>query len=169
MHAVAMPPVKTVMPDGWPFPDGVVTCDTCHLEPSCDGRRSRLKPWLRGGPYVDHLDMCWACHDTADYERDDPHHPGTLRDPKDGSCAACHTSTPEEGATVEESSLRASPDQLCALCHDGPPHLGAESHMGAKHDGPPPEHGMPLGPGGCRWLRRSSIQTRAGLSASVSL
>jgi hypothetical protein len=148
MHAVDMAPEKTRMPAGWPFDGGVVTCATCHAEPSCETTRSRQKPWLRGGPYADPLDACWACHDTGDYERTDPHHPTTVRDAADGSCAACHTAVPEEGAVVADSSLRATPDQLCALCHDGPPHLGAESHMGAKHEGPPPEHGLPLGPGG---------------------
>lgn len=148
MHAVGMAPEKTRQPAGWPFDGGVVVCATCHAEPSCDRARSNRAPWLRGGPYADQLEQCWVCHDTQDYERTDPHHPSTLRDPADGSCAACHTGQPEEGAAVADSSLRADPDQLCALCHDGPPHLGAESHMGAKSKGPAPEHGLPLGPGG---------------------
>ncbi len=130
MHAVGLAPEVTKIPEGWPLEDGLVSCDTCHAEPSCDARRNQEAPWKRGGPYVEDDGMCWACHDRGDYGRSDPHHPEVPREPSDPTCAVCHNVVPKPGASAAESHLRLQDGDLCAFCHKEEHHSGADVHLG---------------------------------------
>ncbi len=132
MHAVGLPPEKSVIPEGWPLEDGVVGCATCHAEPACDANRSKEAPWDRGGPYPDSLQMCWQCHSEDGMDREDPHHPVTVREAADPTCSACHLGMPTKGATADDSLLIQEADKLCDFCHEGLQHSGMASHMGAE-------------------------------------
>jgi hypothetical protein len=132
MHAVGLPPEKSTIPEGWPLEDGVVACATCHAEPACDATRPKEAPWHRGGPYPDELQMCWQCHSEEGMDREDPHHPATVRETADPTCSACHLGMPSKGAAATDSMLIQDPDKLCDFCHEGLQHSGMASHMGAE-------------------------------------
>ncbi len=129
MHVVGLVPSQAPPPATWPLEDGAIACATCHAEPACDASRPQELPYLRDGPYPDPDQMCWACHDSAGFERSDPHHPEVLRAVDDATCAACHTSVPDEGAVFADAKLRAE-DKVCATCHEGTLHQGMDSHLG---------------------------------------
>jgi len=139
MHAVGDALRTTRVPEGWPLEDDVVTCATCHAEPSCDDERSKEPPWNRGGPYPDEKAMCWECHVRTDYQREDPHHPEARKDPNDPSCTVCHDLVPAEGAAPGDSGLRLQDEDLCGFCHEDAQHSGMEAHMGVKVESLDPE------------------------------
>jgi len=58
-HPVNIVPKKTI-PDGFPLYDGRMKCLTCH---EAHGNQKRAYPkLLRGAPYKELRDMCFACH-----------------------------------------------------------------------------------------------------------
>lgn len=135
MHPVSIAPDEVPVPEGWPLEDGLVVCSTCHAEPAHGGGAEDLPaPYHRGGPYAEVIDFCYVCHERLDYEREDPHHPAAARSNDDPSCAACHTTAPEPGASFAESRLRESPEETCGTCHEGSIHQGAAEHVGETVD-----------------------------------
>lgn len=129
MHPVGMRPKEIRVHEGWPLEDGVVTCATCHAEPSCDAKRERGAPFLREGTPERKMDFCYRCHDRMVLERSNPHtipvEPATTND----QCAACHAGQPTKGAAPAEARLRLAPAEACATCHPGPVHTGAAEHL----------------------------------------
>lgn len=141
MHPVGMAPNHVPVPNGWPLEDGKVTCATCHAEPAHatvagGAAYAELQaPWHRGGPYASVTRFCYACHESAGYERTNPHKPGTPGDSRDASCSACHTGAPAPGASLAASRLRAGSDKVCTgTCHDAAVHAGNAEHMGVEVD-----------------------------------
>lgn len=129
MHPVGLKPHDIKVPPEFPLEAGVVTCATCHAEPSCDPKRDTVAPFLRGGNPVRKMDFCYRCHEPTALHRADPHHP-TANAATDPACSACHSGKPEAGAPPPRSRLRLPPAEACVTCHPGPAHAGAVEHMG---------------------------------------
>lgn len=132
MHPVGISPNHVKVADGWPLEEGKLTCATCHAEPAHGGDAAALQaPWHRGGPYPNVTRLCYSCHEAESYTRTSPHRPEVGKDPKDTSCAACHSGAPPEGASPEKARLRAGADKACTgSCHSETLHAGAYEHLG---------------------------------------
>ncbi|MDP2310687.1 MAG: cytochrome c3 family protein [Pseudomonadota bacterium] len=130
MHPVGMEPQAIAIAPGFPLEAGVMTCATCHAEPSCDRAREGIAPFLRGGNPDRKVDFCNRCHEPARLERTDPHHPGEAS-ADDPTCAACHNGAPAPAAPPALARLMLSPADACVTCHPGPVHAGAAEHVGA--------------------------------------
>jgi hypothetical protein len=133
MHPVGMAPDEVKVND-WPLEDGLMTCATCHVEPSHDGLSQAKPPYHRGGPYPRTTDFCYSCHEADAYKRADPHHPTTPRGTDDGSCSACHSGKPETGASPEQSHLRTAASGQCRTCHEDEVHTGVATHVDHRLD-----------------------------------
>lgn len=135
MHPVGIAPRHVPVPQGWPLEQGLVTCATCHVEPSHGGASASLpSPWHRDGPYPSVTRFCYACHEQEAYQRQSPH-TSIGRDPNASSCAACHAGQPVEGAGLAESRLRSGLDKVCTgSCHSEPAHAGVAEHLGVEID-----------------------------------
>jgi hypothetical protein len=96
--------------------DGRAGCTSCHdltLQCLASRRESRYAnpTFLRGGPFRDPSEACYACHERGDYARLDPHRE------RPAACDLCH---PDRPATAR---LHVSdPNSLCTGCHRAAPH-----------------------------------------------
>ncbi|MES2639463.1 MAG: cytochrome c3 family protein [Myxococcota bacterium] len=129
-HPVNVKPRDIVIAPGFPLENGLVTCATCHAEPSCDAGREKLGPFLRGGTPDRKVEFCNRCHAPTTLQRVDPHHPATPTAEGDPTCAACHSGKPEAAALPAVARLRTAPADACVTCHPGPVHAGAAEHVG---------------------------------------
>ena len=118
-HPVNIVPKKTI-PDGFPLYDGRMKCLTCH---EAHGNQKRAYPkLLRGAPYKELRDMCFACHPTDQYTDLDPHQmlnaDGTIRQVNGGPvCLVCHTKVPDHSKPKEQITFKADVAFLCWRCH----------------------------------------------------
>jgi hypothetical protein len=103
----------------FPFPEGKMSCATCHDEVCYLPRDPANKLFLRGGPYSLESEFCFRCHAenkaTALNPHDQFHDVGLL---KVDTCYACHTSVPDvDGGSAEASDLIDEEVFLCQKCH----------------------------------------------------
>jgi hypothetical protein len=116
---------------------GTITCITCHdLPMTCVAERARergLNPrFFRDGPYRDRTELCYRCHDPAQYTRLNPHDQvkadGSLRE---SSCLVCHDSQPDVVSARSigdvDFTVRGDLSALCTGCHPWVPHPGGFS------------------------------------------
>lgn len=134
MHPVSIAPDQVKVPKDWPLEDGLVTCATCHAEPSCEKGRDPEPPYHRGGNVQPITDFCYRCHERANYTRGDPHHAQEIRNNRDGTCSVCHSGVPRKGAAPSQSRLRHAAEKVCHECHRPPVHTFVSGHLGEKVD-----------------------------------
>lgn len=146
MHPVGMRPKDIQVAEGWPLESGIVTCATCHAEPSCDPKRDRTPPFLRGGTPPRKMDFCYRCHASTALTRTSPHLPVASDGAANTTCSACHSGQPQAGAGPTESRLRLAPVDACVTCHPGPVHLGVSEHTGTAIKTPLTENAARLLP-----------------------
>jgi predicted CXXCH cytochrome family protein len=115
---------RTKIMKGWPTAkDGSLTCLTCHRA----GHKAD-KPFtmfLRGGPYTDRNDVCFSCHDKADFKGRNPHQ--DINQLK--GCEFCHAVKPVPGKdTARTVKFLAAIPVLCLRCHEENPHPSGVEH-----------------------------------------
>lgn len=110
--------------------DGKIVCITCHdMAPHCAldvQQRYRNTSFLRGGPYENRGDECFACHNKSGYRQRTPHMHISKGKIKEGACAFCHDSVPQKDSDGQWTDIRYGTDgplsQLCTGCHMIGPH-----------------------------------------------
>lgn len=115
-----------VQPEGWPAPDSLLTCTTCHEfrpDHSLGGPRPAVNPMMlrdyETGPISP---FCAKCHvRTPAHKPFNPHHMLTAQgDPMHRNCLLCHTSTTD---VLQRTVRTGRPDlqddevALCVRCH----------------------------------------------------
>jgi hypothetical protein len=129
-----------VRPEGWPAPDGRLSCITCHdvlLHCHKDPQRPEHNAvFLRDGPWKDRMTFCGTCH-VESAKATGRYNPHVMLDadsqPMREACLLCHRPSP----TLEppyrrrgEPALRKDPITLCIPCHNrhidwfDPGHIG---------------------------------------------
>jgi hypothetical protein len=146
VHPVDLKPsgyLKPRIPAELPLQDGKVTCATCHnIFIQCHDKpleKIFLKEnkFLRGAPYRDRTELCFKCHDIAQYRRYNPHLQLNNKEQIiEVRCLYCHTEVPDEKrANSEDVKLRANPKEICLGCHG----RITENQWHAKHLRKPPD------------------------------
>jgi hypothetical protein len=106
-------------------------CTTCHV-PACRADRANTT-FLRGGPYRNAIDFCFACHQKQAYPKLNPHRQiladGTLN--RTG-CLQCHSAVPDR-ETGEAAGLRSDMVTTCNKCHALTRH--EQDHLGRTISG----------------------------------
>ncbi len=103
----------------FPFPNGVISCSTCHDETCYLPRDAENPAFLRGGPYSSESEFCFRCHSDDRAETLNPHDQfhsvGLL---KVDTCLTCHTSVPKREEKAGDShELIDEVVFLCQRCH----------------------------------------------------
>lgn len=114
--------------------EGLITCAVCHDIPlHCDEEKFEVQEinplFFRGGPYSTRTDLCFNCHDPADYERYNPHDQVTDEGELDTEqCFFCHNVTPNRAnaRSIDDVTFNVAEDlkRLCTGCHPYRPHPG---------------------------------------------
>jgi hypothetical protein len=110
--------------------DGKVVCTTCHdMAPHCAldvKQRYRNTSFLRGGPFDKRGAECFGCHSKSGYKQRSPHMNISKGKIKEGHCAFCHESVPQQDASGQWKPVQYATDgplsQLCSGCHGIGPH-----------------------------------------------
>jgi hypothetical protein len=114
------------LPDGYSSSTqgGKLVCTTCH-DPLVQCQGDKLAPYLnprflRGGPFRQPDEVCLLCHDTASYEKLNPHAQLTGGKIRQDVCRFCHNGT---GDRISASSgFRIDASTQCLSCHAVAPH-----------------------------------------------
>ena len=128
VHPVDLKPsedLKPRIPPGLPLQDGKVTCATCHnIVIQCSDRPTekvflKENKFLRGAPFQDRTELCFKCHDKAQYRKYNPHRQlNTNNQIIEAQCLYCHNEVPDENrANYEDVKLLANPELICLGCH----------------------------------------------------
>ena len=141
IHAVGMTPPEDFlerMPAGFKAAieraGGTVTCIACHDLPiQCRSQnvdQQKINPlFFRGGPYDSRTALCFNCHDSASYQRKNPHDQITDEgDLNTEVCFYCHQTTPSRSSSRDiydvSFNVSESLEKLCTGCHPYRPHPG---------------------------------------------
>lgn len=136
LHPVGMKaPDKLKIPARFPMAaDGKVVCGTCHEHTAACLMKEKKnnRYFVRGGPYEDRLDACYACHPKEDLKTYNPHE-RQLTDGKieEKRCLFCHDKALDPKKRVERGQyrLRTKMSLICIGCHLLTPHAGAFEHI----------------------------------------
>ncbi|MGA1823869.1 MAG: cytochrome c3 family protein [bacterium] len=127
-HPVNIVPSKErglMIPDIFPLDkQGRIICLTCH-ELKCMGKQipytnRQQKPYLlRGGPYLNRIEACLACHLKKEHEKNNPHDQMTADgEIKEDRCFFCHSiETDEKGKKILIFKFKAPFRYYCIGCH----------------------------------------------------
>lgn len=130
------------LPEGWPAPDGQLSCLTCHdvvekCKAPTSGGADNPK-MIRGGPVADLATYCGQCHIADTPTRFSPHRMLTDQGRVDpNACMYCHTETMNPTATTRSggpTKLRGDESALCLGCHDHHVDYFEPGHFGARPD-----------------------------------
>jgi predicted CXXCH cytochrome family protein len=133
-HASGIPAGDHPMPDSYleALKDGQISCTTCHdLTVQCSSPhrayRSLNPGFVRERQSRSKGDQCFVCHDTAGYERLNPH---VMKsgDPAQPMCTFCHATMPERlenGWAEVDFNITDSLNDMCQGCHKTRPHPGS--------------------------------------------
>ena len=110
--------------------DDKLVCTTCHeMAPHCAvdvKQRYRNSSFLRVGPFGKPGEECFACHSKSGYKQRSPHMHLSKGKIKEGHCAFCHESVPQQDASGHWKPVQYATDgplsQLCSGCHGIGPH-----------------------------------------------
>ena len=133
-HPVNFVPDKAP-PAGFPLIDGQMKCLTCH---EAHGNQKQAHTnLLRGAPYKDRRDVCFACHSTDQYTDLNPHKmfdaDGKIRKVNNESiCLVCHIKVPNQSNPKEQITFKADVAFLCWRCHPPMPDNFFTGHFLAK-------------------------------------
>jgi len=109
--------------------DGQIVCSTCHdIVYQCERPRVQYSfenpGFLRDRTSRKTGEYCFKCHDSAEYERLNPH-PGIAGTPPRRTCTLCHESIPElseDGELKPAFNMRHDLNDACRGCHNVRPH-----------------------------------------------
>ena len=114
------------LPDGYSSSTqgGKLVCTTCH-DPLVQCQGDKLAPYLnprflRGGPFRQPDEACLLCHDTASYEKLNPHAQLTGSAIREDVCGFCHKGAAERISA--SSGFRIDASTQCLGCHAVSPH-----------------------------------------------
>ena len=104
---------------------GQLVCTTCH-DPLVQCLGDKLAPYmnprfLRGGPFRQADEACLLCHDSANYQRLNPHEQLSAGEVRHAACRFCH----EPGSNDRVSAareFRMGASVQCLGCHAVSPH-----------------------------------------------
>lgn len=138
-----IPTATAALPEGWPAPDGRMSCLTCHDLTPTAGHTKGAAPmqrgdFLRGGPPQGLLVFCSKCHTSNTQEtRYNPHRQlGPDGRIQEDGCRFCHVRAfkPEEFTRrTGQPALKGGGLMLCIGCHTQhvdyfePGHIGREA------------------------------------------
>lgn len=128
IHPVDIAPsenLKTRIPAAFPLQEGKVTCSTCHdIVVQCRDNQSdkillKKQKFLRGAPYKTMMEICFECHNKAEYQRYNPHQQlNAKKEIIKQTCLYCHAEIPDEKLTsLRDAKLIGNMDALCIRCH----------------------------------------------------
>ncbi|NOX60039.1 MAG: hypothetical protein GXP29_14430 [Planctomycetes bacterium] len=170
---------RTRKPKGWPAPDNVLECLTCHdVRSACDRSKSRPvrnSAFLRGPVSDDRLAFCASCHvDTEKHLKRNPHRMlNNAGQVNRESCLYCHDSSVEQdrnGRRRNRPALVSDERNVCLGCHTRHIDYFDPGHVGAKKDGfmPKPSAALPLSAKGAVTCSTCHNPHQAGLFPSDS-
>ncbi|MFC1880949.1 hypothetical protein ACFL2S_05550 [Thermodesulfobacteriota bacterium] len=128
IHPVDIAPsenLKTRIPAAFPLQEGKVTCSTCHdIVVQCQDNQTdkillKKRKFLRGVPYKTMMEICFKCHNKAEYQRYNPHQQlNAKKEIIKQTCLYCHAEIPDEKHTsLKDAKLIGNMDALCIRCH----------------------------------------------------
>lgn len=116
---------------------GRITCSTCH-DTGCSTGRQQMN-LRRFDRTTKRTELCWLCHDRAEFARNDPHVDDSSQ------CRWCHTATPVAGGNGK-TALLTDATLVCLLCHEVGPHPSGADHLTIPPARLRPSESLPLGP-----------------------
>lgn len=133
-HVSGVTPGGMEIPSGYrsALDNGKIVCTTCHdLTIQCAATSSSQKfanpGFVRGRISRERGAHCFQCHDTAGFDRLNPHQM-QAGDPPGSTCTLCHASEPirdERGWLAVDFNVEGSLNDLCTGCHEVQPHPGS--------------------------------------------
>ena len=140
-HASGIPAGEVPIPDSLTssLKDGQVVCTTCHdIVFQCERPKAHFSlqnpGFLRDRTARESGDYCLKCHETAGFERLNPH-AGVAGSPARPTCELCHASIPhtdEGGELVVAFNMEQDLNETCQGCHVSRPHPRSMS-FGSAH------------------------------------
>ena len=132
IHPVDITPsenLKGRIPAAFPLQEGKVTCSTCHdIVVQCQDNQTdkillKKQKFLRGAPYKTMVDICFKCHNKAEYQKYNPHRQlNAQKEIVKRTCLYCHSEIPDEKLTgLKDVKLIGNMGALCIRCHTAEP------------------------------------------------